>query len=168
MSDTNDTAEGILSRERGLLSEFQFFVLTPSNTSNAITTPIAVGSGPVTQAQVILHIDDITDRVWLSRTLGWEPIGAAGTISTILITILRGTVVGTPIFSTRQSQVSTGGIDDYVTTSFSHVDFPATVLPIQTPVAYTLTVQAETTALAIRGPVTFTGVEIERNRICNP
>lgn len=167
MSDTDDIAEGILSRERGLLTEFQFFVLTPSNTSNAITTPIAVGAAPVTQAQVILQIDDITDRVWLSGTLGWEPIGVAGTISTILLKIFRG-AIATPIFSTRQSQLSTGGIDDYVTTSFNHVDFPATVLPVQTTTVYSLTVEAETTALAIRGPVTLTGAEIERNRICNP
>lgn len=171
MSD-NDIAEGILSREKGLLSEFQFSVLSP-NTSNTVTIPIAVGAAPITIAQLsgaaALHIDDLTDRVWLSGTVGWEATGVATTISTIVLAIWRGApVTGTLIFSTRQSQISTGFVDDYVTTSFNHVDFPVVVATAQTTVPYFLTVQAEANILAIRGPITFTGAEIERNRICNP
>lgn len=166
MSDTNDSAEGIFSRERGLLTEFQFAAPQP-NLSGSQATAIAVNttatlaslSGPTA-----LHIDDVTDRVWLTGTVGW--VTPPGLTATILLQIRRDNPLAGPIiFSTQDAGAGTGS---FFTTSFSHVDFPAIVVPGTTTVSYFLTATATGNALTIVGPLTLTGAEIERNRICNP
>lgn len=165
MSEENSTAESILNRERGLLSEFQFAARQP-NTSGSVSTTIAVNT-TVTIASLsgatALRIDDLTDRVWLTGTVGW--VTPAGLTATLLLQIRRGDPLAGPvIFSTQDAGAGTGS---FFTTSFSHVEFPVAVVPGSQTISYFLTATAAGNALTIVGPVTLTGAEIERNRICN-
>lgn len=154
--------ESILFRERGLLSEFQFSAPQP-NLSGSQATAIAVNT-TATLTSLSLSIDDVTDRVWLTGTVGW--VTPAGLTATILLQIRRGNpLTGPIIFSTQDAGAGTGS---FFTTSFSHVDFPVIAVPGSTVVSYFLTATATGNALTIVGPLTLTGAEIERNRLCNP
>ncbi|HWR55693.1 MAG TPA: hypothetical protein VN462_04270 [Negativicutes bacterium] len=158
------TARGILFQERGLLSEFQFIVLTP-NTTDSIVPPITltVSTPPFTLAELPpLHIDDVTDRVWLSATVTFA---AAAADTTVEYRIYRDLpITGPLIFNALDFQATTAA---FSTTSFSHVDFPVITEPGQQEVHYFLVAVVLGGTANFSGPLTFTGAEIERNRICD-
>lgn len=163
--DENNVAESLLKRERGLLSEFQFSAPQPNTVGSqsiAIAQGIVVELASLSNATA-LHIDDITDRVWLTGTVGWTS-DAAGTAITLSIR-RDNPLLGTLIFTTTDT-ISVGGFS--FTSSFSHVDFPVILIPGQTEVSYFLTAEAVDGDITITGPITLTGAEIERNRTCNP
>lgn len=66
--------------ERGLLSEFKASVLQP-NTSGATVIPIPITPTTTTLASLTgataMHVDDLTDRIWLSATVGWTAVTLA-------------------------------------------------------------------------------------------
>ncbi len=163
-------ARGHLFGERGLLSELQLSVLTP-NIIGTISPPITLtfvlpGIPPFTLAQLpALHIDDVTDRVCLSATVCWQGISALEPNVVEFQLYRDAPATGTLIFQC----VDTGfAANQFVTTSFSHVDFPVMATPGQKEVLYFLVVVMLGGTANFSGPITFTGAEIERNRTCNP
>jgi len=77
-------------------------------------------------------------------------------------------ITGPLIFSTIES--SEAGFDNLNTTSFTHVDLTPITSPGQQLVPYFLTAELTLpgSAANVIGPITFTGAEIERNRLFNP
>jgi hypothetical protein len=183
MSDEKDTAqgeqtsaEGILHRERGLLTEFQFDELSPSNTSGATLIPLTTVNTPVTIAQLsglkALHIDEITDRVWLTGTVGWQGItnGTGSNKATVLFKIFRDAPVTGPLIYSLQDSAEVG-FDNFRSSTVNHVDLPiVSCPPLKNDVPYFLTAEITQAGSQINiiGPITFTGAEIERNRCCHP
>lgn len=155
--------------ERGLLSEFNASVLQPSNTSGATVIPIPITPTTTTLASLTgataMHVDDLTDRIWLSATVGWTAVTLAtvGRVD-VLFKIWRNAVGGTPIFSTLDS---TDALTSQ-TTSFAHVDLTPIATKGQQTVSYFLTAELllAGSAANVIGPITFTAAEIEPNR-CN-
>ncbi|SHE52283.1 hypothetical protein SAMN02745133_00601 [Desulforamulus putei DSM 12395] len=170
--DATIASSGFLSR-RGLLAEFEFQTLQPTNTSGATSIPLT--TTPTTIACLTgddaLNILDVCSRVWLTATVGWQAINNADGEEKvdILFKIFRDApVTGSLIFSCRQS--ADADEDDLATTTFTHVDLP--LLPIDPcdkhchkKVSYFLTAElplAGSQANVI-GPITFTGAQILPN-----
>lgn len=170
--DNTVSSSGFLSR-RGLLAEFEFQTLQPSNTSGAANIPLT--TAPTTIASLTdddaLNILDVCSRVWLTGTVGWQAIDNSDTEGKVdvLFRIFRDApVTGPLIFSCRQS--ADADEDDFETTAFTHVDLP--LLPLNPcdhnchkKVSYFLTAElplAGSQANVI-GPITFTGAQILPN-----
>ncbi|RYD01812.1 hypothetical protein N752_28565 [Desulforamulus aquiferis] len=105
------------SRDQGLLTEFQVFVLDP-NTSGSVAIPIALSPlftevaelSALTTPPSFLVIDEYTDRVWLNATIGWQAItnGTGVDRVEVLFSIYRdslpptGTLIFLPLIAVRQ------------------------------------------------------------------
>jgi hypothetical protein len=161
--------------ERGLLSEFNASVLQPSNTSGGVAPPLPLSTAPTVVAALLgptaMHIDDVADRVWLTATVGWQAItnGTGQTRVDVLFKIFRNApITGPLVFSTRDS--GEVAFDTFKNTSFVHVDLTPLAVPGHQRVTYFLTAELPLVGSGanVIGPITFTGAEVERNRIFNP
>lgn len=172
-------------KDRGLLTEFQVFVEDPNESGGIV--PIVLTSAPQVIASLsnlntppnFLVIDEITDRVWLNATVGWEAIInviIVGRVDVLFKIFRDDPITGTLIFSTLDS--AEVGADSFATTHLSHVDLNPFGIPPTCPVPpvspciklvnYFLTAELPLlgSAATVIGPITFTGAEIERNLNC--
>lgn len=170
--DITNTSAHLLQRECGLLSEFKFSVASPNIVGGisqplTITATIADGAAlPFTLSQLTMHADDVSDRVWLSGNVAFLAQSIEETPVIVEFRIYRNfPVTGQLIFSCIETSTS---ISELITSTFYHVDFPVIPIPGQTEVPYFLVVVVILGRASFLGPITFTGAEIERNRICNP
>ncbi|GAB6158242.1 hypothetical protein JCM39194_14420 [Desulfotomaculum varum] len=168
--DATITSSGFLGR-RGLLAQFTFNTLQPSNTSGATSIPLT--STPTTIAALTghdaLNILDVCNRVCLTATVGWQAAGNTtrqGRVDVLFKIYREAPVSGPLIFSCRQ----TAAAGDYETTTFTHVDLP--LLPLDPcdkhchqKVSYFLTAELPLTGTQadVIGPITFTGAQILPN-----
>lgn len=146
--------------EQGLLTEFD--VDQPSTQRFDIPQiPIPALDEGVTLATVRLAIDNITDRVWLNGTVGWNVINESPTVE-FFITRTRSGGTEEIIFSTVDEAVTNA--DDSVTTSFIFVDETPILTGGQQLVEYRLKTQTDVDNQAVVvGPIIFTAAEIRAN-----
>lgn len=170
--ENSDVISSSFFKRRGLLAEFEFVTLQPSNTSGATSIPLT--TTPTTIASLTgddaLNIFVVCSRVWLTATVGWQAITNVGNKVDVLFKIFRDApVTGPLIFSCRQS--ANAAEENFETTTFTHVDLP--LIPLNPcddfhhpeKVSYFLTAElplAGSQANVI-GPITFTGAQILPN-----
>jgi hypothetical protein len=151
--------------EQGALTEFKSRVGANPNTSGSITPPLQIStdpSNPAVLGTIALRIDEKTDHVWLTGTVGWNVPVTGMNHTIILFKIYKNPTSNNP--SSGQLIFSTKDIadrDESPTTSFNHVDKDVKDKKIR----YVLTAEiaqgsAGNQAFVI-GPTTFTAAEIE-------
>lgn len=165
MSENAESNAIVIIHGLGRLTEFQF--------NEPIATPAAV---PITLtnatlAQATINVDDFSDRVLISATVGWFNTFAAAGVVAATFTIRRN---GIPIASVVQSVSSpTAEATVFNVARILFVDRPLPeILPVGSgsvpggiQVTYTLTSDASAATAATTGPITLTLAEIERNTV---
>lgn len=88
----------------------------------------------------------------------------------MLFRIYRNAPVTGPLVLSTLASAQAAPDDDFATTSFTHVDLTPITTAGQQLVPYFLTAELTLpgSAANVIGPITFTGAEIERNRVFNP
>ncbi|SEM72480.1 hypothetical protein [Lihuaxuella thermophila] len=160
-----------LIEERGLLTEFTADQPATQGETVSITIPGRPPGDPLppplTIARVRLNMDDISDRFFLTGTVGWQAIeGVPGVRFSIFRTRLD-TGSEEEIFSIIDSAEADGG-DSFAATSFTFVDEQPIVSRGEQLIEYTLRVVLLTpstvTNAQVIGPIILTAAEMEANK----